>query len=155
MTDSGFDPLTGLESHARIATVRRGSAIAFVDLRGFRERVNVPYGHEIGDRAIRAVAERLRDGLAPFRVFRFGGDEFLIEIDQPLDEDGAADLARRIADLIAQPIEGIAEPLEAWVGITLRRVADDVLPIRIEAERAAQVLAPGAGLPFVVVTGPT
>jgi GGDEF domain-containing protein len=154
MNDSGFDPLTGLESHARIATVRRGSAIALVDLRGFGEGVNIPYGREIGDRAIRVVAERLRDALAPFRVFRFGGDEFLIEIDRPLDEEGATDLARCIADLIAQPIEGIAESLEAWVGITLRRVEDDVLPIRIEAEDATH-LARVAGLPFVVVTGRT
>jgi diguanylate cyclase (GGDEF)-like protein len=150
--DKILDDLTGLETHARIATVRRGSAIAFVDLRDFRERVNVPYGHEMGDRAIRAVAERLRDGLAPFRVFRFGGDEFLIEIDQPLDSGGAADLAGRIADLVGQPIDGIAEPLEAWVGITLRRVVDDVMEVGMEAATAAQVTAPSAGLPFAIVS---
>jgi GGDEF domain-containing protein len=100
------------------------------------------------------VARRLQDGLAPFRVFRCGGDEFLIEIDRPLDTDVAADLARRIGDLVGQPIDGIAEPLEARVGIALRRVVDDVLPVRLEAERAAYEAAI-SGVPFVVVIGQT
>jgi GGDEF domain-containing protein len=151
--ESDVDPLTGLEEPAGAKTVRRGSAIGYIDLRDFRNRVNVPYGHEVGDRALQTVAGRLRDDLAPLRVFRVAGTDFLVEIDRPIDEDGAADLARRIADVIAQPIDGVAEPLEAWIGITLRRVIDDVTPIRIEAERAANVLAPAAGLPFVVMTG--
>jgi GGDEF domain-containing protein len=59
------------------------------------------------------VAQRLRDDLAPLRVFRVAGTDFLVEISRSLDEQGAADLARRIAQVIAQPIDGIAEPLEA------------------------------------------
>ena len=72
--------------------------------------------------------------------------------DRSFDEDGAADLARRIAALIAEPIDGIAEPLEAWVGLSLRRVADDVLTVRIDVERAANVLARGAGVPYMILS---
>jgi hypothetical protein len=109
----------------------------------------------------------MRPGTGPFRLSPHGCVTILprsassawrvpislVEIDRPLDEDGAADLARRIGDLIAQPIDGIAEPLEAWIGITLRRVVDDVLAIRMEAERAANVLAASSGQPFVILTG--
>ncbi len=147
------DTLTGLWNHAQIATVRDGSAIAFVDLLEFRQ-LNASYGHHVGDRVLRTVAGRLRDGLAPFRVFRYGGDEFLVEIDQPLDHDGTAMLARRIGALVGQPIDGIAEPLEGRVGITLRRVVRDatsstVWPVVDGAERA-EYEARLADLPFVV-----
>ena len=158
------DPLTGLLSHDMVGTARDGSAIAFVYLLQFRS-VNERYGHLVGDRALRTVAGRLRDGLAPFRVFRYGGDEFLVEIDQPLDHEGATMLARRIGALVGQPIDGIAEPLEARVGVTLRRVVRDmtsstgakdshaVTPVLIEAERAADE-ARVKSLPFVVVPEP-
>jgi GGDEF domain-containing protein len=156
-----IDPLTGLANHAMIAMVRDGSAIAFVDLLEFR-RVNDLYGHLVGDRVLRTVAGRVRDGLTPLRLFRFGGDKFLVDLDQPLDRDGAAMLARQIGALVGQPIDGIGEPLEDRVGVTLGRVVRDattsvdateldaVMPVLMEAARAAWE-ARLADLPFVVV----
>ncbi len=40
----------------RPLVVRLQPAIAYVDLCHFRDRVNAPYGHLVGDRAIQAVA---------------------------------------------------------------------------------------------------
>ena len=143
------DALTGLGTRSAIEAIPRGSAIGVVDLLHFRDRVNDDFGHLVGDSVLRVVAGRLRDGLAPLRVFRSGGDEFLIEILEPLLESDAAILAKRIAELVAEPIDGIDRPLECRIGITLRRVADDVLPVRIEADRAAYQAAL-TEVPYVV-----
>jgi diguanylate cyclase (GGDEF)-like protein len=144
-----LDALTGLLDHARIATVRAGAALALVDLRHFRERVNDPYGHLVGDDVIRTVAHRLMAELAPRRVFRYGGDEFLIELEGAFDKESAADLARRIGNLLAQPIYPIPDRIEAWIGITLRRVSDDVMHVVLEADQAVNT-ARKEGVPYAV-----
>lgn len=115
--DPGRDPLTGLWNHASIATIEPDVAVAYVDIVHFRDRVNRPYGHVVGDRVLQGVARRLQDRLAPSRVFRFGGDEFLVEILEPLDRMKAAEWASRIERLVEEPIEGINEPLAAHIGI--------------------------------------
>ncbi|MCB2099275.1 MAG: diguanylate cyclase [Rhodobacterales bacterium] len=52
--------------------------IAMADVDHFK-RVNDQYGHLAGDRVLRDIAQRLAGHLRPYdRVFRYGGEEFLI-----------------------------------------------------------------------------
>jgi diguanylate cyclase (GGDEF)-like protein len=57
-------------------------AVGVLDLDRFKP-INDTYGHQIGDRLLGAVAERLRETASPScRVYRLGGDEFgLIDSD--------------------------------------------------------------------------
>ncbi|WP_162292598.1 GGDEF and EAL domain-containing protein [Hartmannibacter diazotrophicus] len=83
------DSLTGLPNRAGLkerietavekARVSGGGVLAaYVDVDHFKT-VNDSLGHGAGDEALRAVARRLSDALAPHgAVFRMGGDEFLV-----------------------------------------------------------------------------
>jgi diguanylate cyclase (GGDEF)-like protein len=56
----------------------RGFAVAYVDIDGFKE-VNDVYGHDIGDRLLKMVAERMTMSLqtSALALARLGGDEFV------------------------------------------------------------------------------
>ncbi|MGD0432281.1 MAG: EAL domain-containing protein, partial [Acetobacteraceae bacterium] len=90
-----------------LAFARRGHLLALhcLDLDQFKA-VNDTLGHPIGDGLLRAVAQRLRDGLRETdTVARLGGDEFAIvqtAIQSPIDATG---LAGRLIDLINAPFE--------------------------------------------------
>ena len=140
--------LTGVWSSTKIATLAPDASVAYVDMFHFRDRVNAPRGRDVGDRVLRTVAHRLQDGFAPNRVVRAGGDEFLIEFTEPLVGDAAVTLARRIGELVAEPIEGIAEPLEARVGLTLASVGHSG-PIWAAAAMAAHEAA-CRDVPYIV-----
>ena len=82
-----IDPLTGLANRrayeeflaGQAADPRAGETVAvmFVDIDNFKQ-VNDAYGHEIGDRILKAAADNLRSILGPYhRAFRIGGDEFV------------------------------------------------------------------------------
>src|SRR5262249_54518853 len=69
--------------------------------------VNDSLGHAMGDRLLKAVAERLRTLVAEGdQVARLGGDEFAIF--QPIDETGR----EGIAALACRILEGFAEPFD-------------------------------------------
>ena len=81
------DPLTGVLNHGAAVTamvdaldglVEHPVAIGLVDIDNFR-RINEVHGHELGDRALHAVAATLTEQLAPpHAVGRSGPDEFVI-----------------------------------------------------------------------------
>jgi diguanylate cyclase (GGDEF)-like protein len=110
------DRLTGLanrraleEDHrreaARAARTGEPLALVLVDLNRFKE-INDLYGHAAGDETLVAVAESMRSVLrgADFAA-RIGGDEFALLLPNT-DEDGARAIARRLAELAAQPSGG-------------------------------------------------
>lgn len=84
-----FDPLTGLPNRrllldrlqqAILQCGRSGdhAALMFLDLDDFKN-VNDLYGHQVGDRMLCQVADRLRKNLREMdSVARLGGDEFVI-----------------------------------------------------------------------------
>jgi len=129
------DQLTGLLNRAgleenirrRLADRRRRPcAIAILDVDDFK-RVNDFYGHDAGDRALRALSDLLR---AHFRetdfVGRFGGDEFMALIDgvdSPEKLEQA--LARLREALEGLCVPGVRRPLTATVGAALYPSAGD------------------------------
>jgi len=86
---ANHDPLTGLinrhrfselldEELERAAADGTKSALLFIDLDQFKY-VNDTVGHTAGDRLLKSVADRLKDGVREMDVVsRFGGDEFVV-----------------------------------------------------------------------------
>lgn len=125
------DPLTGLDNRTQMtlgleqalaASARRttGIGVLFLDLDNFKT-INDTLGHSAGDHALCVIARRLTVELREYdRIARFGGDEFMILIDDLEDESQAVRIARRVLDAVQKPIrlhEREAK-LGASIGIT-------------------------------------
>ena len=110
-----FDPLTGLcnrkhwmdQAHATLEAAQRHGdrlAVMFIDLDRFKH-VNDSLGHSAGDRLLGTVAQRLRECLRSRDVLaRLGGDEFVVLLPRLKQRDGAASAARKIMQVLAQPV---------------------------------------------------
>jgi diguanylate cyclase (GGDEF)-like protein len=126
------DALTGLPNRMLLAdwlaadiqsSQRKNSqaAVLFVDLDKFKH-VNDTHGHEVGDRLMRSVAERLRTMLRPEdRVIRFGGDEFVVLCPDVNSASAAEKVAHRVIEIIEQPftIGDDTMRISASVGVAL------------------------------------
>src|SRR4051812_33076544 len=130
------DDLTGLANRrlfsARLAeTLAQGNAsVLLLDLDRFKQ-VNDTLGHEVGDRLLCQVAERLVDGLtASTLVARFGGDEFAILVPDA-DNLAARACAELVRDALRRPfdLDGLAVAVEASVGVAPAARADDPVSV--------------------------
>ncbi len=132
------DGLTGLPNRtlfwdrlklALARAKREGSTIAvfFVDLDRFK-RINDSLGHAAGDEALATVARRLESS---FRdedtVARFGGDEFVVIVEDVRDDEVARDAARRFLGSLEEPVRLEGEPvrIEASLGVATGRPGRD------------------------------
>ena len=80
---------------------RSAAALAVVDIDHFK-RVNDTYGHLVGDRTLKAVADALRNGSRDYdRVGRFGGEEFVLLLANA-DDNEACRVAERLRDHIGK-----------------------------------------------------
>ncbi len=112
---SGHDALTGvlnrqglIDGTARLleAACRRGQLAAFlmIDVDRFKE-VNDVHGPIVGDRLIRAVAQRLANLAQPGDVVaRLGADEFVLVRPAVAEAQAAQVLAKSVQDELAQPM---------------------------------------------------
>lgn len=125
------DSLTGLANRMQVRetldrellalTDGRDFALHLIDLDGFKF-VNDKYGHPMGDRLLKLVAERLQltvgsCGLAA----RLGGDEFAVVQSELRDSEQARVLADRLCGALGEPfqIEGLTIVIGASIGIAL------------------------------------
>jgi len=95
-------------------------AVMFCDLDGFKA-INDAYGHQLGDKLLIQVSERITALLRAQDTFaRLGGDEFVI-VFQVEDPEDAAVVAERIIASVAEPFEIDALELQvsASLGIAL------------------------------------
>ena len=127
------DTLTGLRNRRALDTtlgtlIAQGSGFGLmhIDLDFFKQ-VNDTRGHAAGDHVLRAVAQVL---LAETRVSdtvaRVGGDEFVVALPGLADVTQLAQIARRIIDMLTQPIdfEGAACRISASIGLTVSTYYD-------------------------------
>ena len=137
------DALTGLLNRrafmARLdRSVRRArpedgysSALLFLDLDGFKA-VNDSLGHLGGDVVLKEVARRLESTLRPKDVVgRFGGDEFLILLED-INRREAAQAAQRILNDLLAPLIVKGSPVRVYGSIGVvstagRENAEDVV----------------------------
>jgi diguanylate cyclase (GGDEF)-like protein len=136
------DSLTGLPNRRmfsdaleRVAYTRRDEqilALLFVDVDDFK-RINDLLGHQAGDEVLGEIADRLSSVVRPYdtvsrreavqssnAVARVGGDEFLILLANLSDPLQAANVAQRILDKLAVPMQagGRKVHVNASIGIT-------------------------------------
>ena len=126
------DPLTGLPNRhlfadrARQALFRQeryGTMFGFfmIDIDHFKE-INDRFGHERGDLVLVEVARRIGTTLrGTDTVARFGGDEFLVLVADVENEADAMNVAKKILDAVARPIETPTEAIDVTcsVGVAL------------------------------------
>jgi diguanylate cyclase (GGDEF)-like protein len=110
------DPVTELPNRMSFVThlgeaMRRATradwllAILFVDLDLFK-RVNDSLGHDAGDRLLRVVTERIRRAVREADLlFRMGGDEFTVLLEDVHGPEEAGAVAQRMLDAIAEPVQ--------------------------------------------------
>lgn len=95
-------------------------AVLFMDLDGFKE-VNDSFGHEVGDRLLSGVADRLTDCVrADDTVARLGGDEFTVILAGAKQRQDVQRLAQIMIDALAIPfhIEHQFVSISVSIGIT-------------------------------------
>jgi diguanylate cyclase (GGDEF)-like protein/PAS domain S-box-containing protein len=128
------DPLTELPNRALFldrlghATARSGRlgkpiAVLFVDLDDFK-RVNDSLGHEVGDRLLVEVGERLASSVrAGDTVARLFGDEFAVLIEAPTGIEETRRTAKRIQEGLRAPFT--FDEQEVFVGCSIGIVLND------------------------------
>jgi diguanylate cyclase (GGDEF)-like protein len=150
---SHTDALTGLPNRRRMAAwvdeaVAAAAqqreppfALLVIDLDRFRQ-INATFGHGVGDRVLRHVAERLAGCLrGEDRLARIGGDQFGVLL-AAAEAPAAEATARRMLHAVGQPcaLEGVTFTLTCSIGIALApthgRTADE-LARRAEAAMRA------------------
>ncbi|HLB21073.1 MAG TPA: diguanylate cyclase, partial [Solirubrobacteraceae bacterium] len=101
-------------------------ALLFVDLDRFKA-VNDNFGHDVGDRLLVSVAERLGEMMRDSdTVARLGGDEFVILGEEIETDSEALALAERVVSTLNEPfVLGAAEAtIHASVGVSVSHDAD-------------------------------
>ncbi len=128
---ANYDPLTGLPNRSQLddhlkyamSLARRSNghlALMFLDLDHFKD-VNDTLGHSVGDALLIELANRLCAVLREEdTVTRLGGDEFIFLL-PGTDASGAANVAQKLLDVIAEPyrIDQFDLTMTASIGIAL------------------------------------
>jgi diguanylate cyclase (GGDEF)-like protein len=157
-TTSSLDPLTGAGNRAALlpflrqqhALVRRGvmqCVLAMIDLDRFKS-VNDTYGHAAGDRVLAAFAAYVLKHLRPYdRLFRYGGEEFLL---CALDADVGSgyEIAERLREGAAalEVDANVGKPLRFTVSIGVAALdSEGTVERAIERADAAMYQAKQAG----------
>ncbi len=125
------DALTGLPNRRRLGqrfgeiaeTARHSSrpfALLVVDLDHFRQ-INDSLGHDVGDRVLLDVGQRMQGCLREHDLLaRIGGDQFAVLL-YPADGPAAEASARRLLNVVAQPcsVDGAQFTLTCSIGMAL------------------------------------
>ena len=116
------DALTGLLNRHAVDLIDRrvyraslsepASSILLIDVDRFKS-INDRFGHDVGDKALQAVARVLTDALRRGdEIIRWGGEEFLVCLPQTTLPD-----ALKVAEKLRRAAEGITEPEQLTVSI--------------------------------------
>lgn len=142
------DDLTGLPNRPALmehlgrvaaqASPAAPCAVLFCDLDDFKP-VNDEHGHNIGDRVLASVAQRIGAAVGPTDLAaRWGGDEFAVVCSDGAHEEALVLLAERLIEVVNQPItfEGIEIHIGLTVGIASTTAAVGGNDLLCEADEA-------------------
>ncbi len=141
-----IDPLTGLDNRAawdehinaeeaRLVRYARAVTIVSADLDNLKA-VNDRYGHEAGDRLIRAAANLLRKhARGSDRIARVGGDEFLLLMPET-DREGAARYLTRVRAAIRRIQATEVSALQLSFGAATVREGESLTSVTARADAA-------------------
>ncbi len=132
---ANHDALTGLlnrqaiterveRAHRRLCGGGPSYALLFLDLDSFKP-INDTYGHEVGDTVLSKVSERLQRVCRPTdAIARFGGDEFVVLLEQT-DREQAERVASRVRVALERPITGSFGELKAHASVGVAVASPD------------------------------
>lgn len=126
---------------------KRKLAAMFLDLDRFK-LVNDTLGHSMGDRLLKAVANRLQSCLrSGDTLSRFGGDEFTLLLPEVRTRDDVVVIAEKILDRLNQPfvIDGHELFVGASIGISMYPEAGDTGEALIQNADIAMYHVKGRG----------
>ena len=168
---SMHDPLTHLPNRSllmdrlrqALRCLRPGSglvAVMFMDLDNFK-LINDTLGHDVGDRVLTTIADRLAGSVRRGDVAgRYGGDEFLVLCDQVPSTDRIVEIAARLLEIVAEPInldEHGKTVVTGSVGIAIARKpgarAEDLVRHADAAMYTAKQRGPGRAQIYAVREG--
>lgn len=143
------DALTGLPNrvlfmdrlqHAlsRAGRRQRGVGVLFLDLDRFKY-INDTLGHEVGDDLLREIGRRMPEAAREAdTVARFGGDEFVVLLEDVESVQKGAAVAERILSAIRQPVSlrGRRHVVTASIGIAFAATRRDGQDLIKEADAA-------------------
>jgi len=126
------DPLTGLPNRLLfeqnfengLVQAKRHNwklAVLFIDIDNFK-KLNDTHGHDMGDKALQIVAERLQSFVREEdTVSRWGGDEFVCLLLEVKNKGDVVRLAELMVDKIAEPCDfnGTVLTISASIGIAI------------------------------------
>ncbi|MCU7811561.1 MAG: PAS domain S-box protein, partial [Candidatus Thiodiazotropha sp. (ex Notomyrtea botanica)] len=129
---ANFDALTGLPNRTLLSDRLTQSILSanrenwklgllFVDLDQFKV-VNDTFGHVVGDELLQQVAERIRECVREVdTVARFGGDEFVILLQDIEDPEVAVAISTKIIEAVTDPFRLYERDIfiGASIGITV------------------------------------
>ncbi|GMQ55445.1 hypothetical protein YSKK_33090 [Halopseudomonas aestusnigri] len=123
------DELTGLPNRQQVSQLltqalqrqakpgARHAAVLFIDLDRFK-LINDSLGHQVGDQVLIQVAKRIERCLRPGdHLARFGGDEFVVLLDDMAVAGDAEVVAKRIMHALQYPIIAASRRLSVSVSI--------------------------------------
>ena len=126
---------------------KRRLAVMFLDLDRFKI-VNDTLGHTMGDRLLKAVANRLQGCLrGGDTLSRFGGDEFTLLLPEVRTRDDIVVIANKILDKLAAPfvIDGHELFVGASIGVAMYPEAGDSVESLIQSADIAMYHVKGRG----------
>ncbi|MDA7086680.1 EAL domain-containing protein [Pseudomonas sp. SA3-5] len=131
------DPLTGLANRERLSELlslalqrqgragAREAALLFIDLDRFK-LINDSLGHHIGDHVLVEVARRLGHCLRPGdHLIRFGGDEFVVLLDDLACSADAERVAQRMLDSLLPPLQVQEHQLMVSISIGIATLSEE------------------------------
>jgi diguanylate cyclase (GGDEF)-like protein/PAS domain S-box-containing protein len=140
--DAFYDLLTGLpnralfKDHLSLAVERAKRkndymyAVLFLDLDRFKD-VNDSLGHSVGDDLLVSVAEKLEQRMRTTdTIARFGGDEFVILLEDLQDVDNASQVAEWILSELSEPF--MFNDREVYINASIGIVINSIAYLRAE-----------------------
>ena len=128
-----YDLLTGLAKRnvlsdtlsrtlLRMDRQPQANALLFVDLDGFKN-INDQYGHDAGDIVLKTAAERILSTIRKSDLAsRFGGDEFVVLLENIQNDSFAAQVAEKIIEVLQEPMtlaDEISGHVSASIGLKI------------------------------------
>lgn len=151
LTDSAIDPGTGLfnkramneyavEKIQESEQEQKSFYLAVIDVDDFK-KVNDTYGHMFGDEVLSKVSEIMRDVLDTRGIVgRFGGDEFMIVIENVEDEERLRRLVKTMCKHILWEYETLQDQLKITTSWGIAKYPDNGTSFEELFEKADKAL---------------
>ena len=125
-----MDGLTGLGNkrsfdHSLEHLVQEGSSfgLCYIDVNHFKA-VNDRFGHNVGDILLKTVAKRIQEN-TNYPAFRIGGDEFVILVDEDIEEARYQQFKENIDQAFAKRVRCLDQKLHITVSLGFARYPED------------------------------